>query len=110
VWRLEWRLPDFGRRGASGDFTAACDSQIRRWLRGVDRPRCEVAQRLVGSPVVVAVEPLAQTFLKVVDSGMLEEVDLLVYDSRPEASLDCCLLVRSLAAETPSLLDQTDRV
>ena len=49
----------------------------------IDLGRGEIAEILVGAPMVVTVEPYPKTLLQFRDGGILLEVDVLVFDASP---------------------------
>lgn len=50
----------------------------------IDDGGCQIAQRLVGSPVVVAAEPLPQARAQRVHGGVFEQIDPLVFHAPPQ--------------------------
>ena len=49
----------------------------------IDLGRGEIAEILVGTPMVVTVEPCPKPLLQLRDGGILLEVDFLVFDASP---------------------------
>jgi hypothetical protein len=49
----------------------------------VDIGRGEIAEILVGAPMVVTVEPYPKTLLQFWNGGILLELDFLVFDASP---------------------------